>query len=81
MEGKFATFESDLIKYLEISAREYQLPPFVVVGILSKLLNDWKSKELVQIVDSYNETIKKLNEQLTKEDKEDVQSQFQRPYF
>jgi hypothetical protein len=72
MEGKFATFESDLIKYLEISAREYQLPPFVVVGILSKLLNDWKSKELVQIVDSYNETIKKLNEQLTKEDKEDV---------
>lgn len=72
MEGKFATFESDLIKYLEISAREYQLPPFVVVGILSKLLNDWKSKELVQIVDSYNETIKKLNEQLTKEDKKDV---------
>lgn len=72
MEGKFATFESDLIKYLEISAREYQLPPFVVVGILSKLLNDWKSKELVQIVDSYNETIKKLNEQLTKEDKENV---------
>ena len=72
MEGKFATFESDLIKYIEISAREYQLPPFVVVGILSKLLNDWKSKELVQIVDSYNETIKKLNEQLTKEDKEDV---------
>ena len=72
MEGKFATFESDLIKYLEISAREYQLPPFVVVGILSKLLNDWKSKELVQIVDSYNETIKKLNEQLTKEGKEDV---------
>lgn len=72
MEGKFATFESDLIKYLEISAREYQLPPFVVVGILSKLLNDWKSKELVQVVDSYNETIKKLNEQLTKEDKENV---------
>lgn len=72
MEGKFATFESDLIKYLEISAREYQLPPFVVVGVLAKLLNDWKSKELVQIVDSYNETIKKLNEQLTKEDKEDV---------
>lgn len=65
MEGKFATFESDLIKYLEISAREYQLPPFVVVGILSKLLNDWKSKELVQVVDSYNEVIKQLNEKLT----------------
>lgn len=65
MEGKFATFESDLIKYIEINAREYQLPPFVVVGILSKLLNDWKSKELVQVVDSYNEVIKQLNEKLT----------------
>lgn len=65
MEGKFATFESDLIKYIEINAREYQLPPFVVVGILAKLLNEWKSKELVQIVDSYNEVIKQLNDKLT----------------
>lgn len=72
MEGRFATFESDLIKYIEINAREYQLPPFVVVGILAKLLNEWKSKELVQIVDSYNEIIKNLNEQLPKEDKENV---------
>ncbi|WP_281665796.1 hypothetical protein [Gemella morbillorum] len=65
MEGKFATFESDLIKYIEINAREYQLPPFVVVGILSKLVCEWKSKELVQVVDSYNEVIKQLNEKLT----------------
>lgn len=65
MEGKFATFESELIKYLEISAREYQLPPFVVVGILAKILSEWKSKELVQVVDSYNEVIKQLNEKLT----------------
>ena len=72
MEGKFATFESDLIKYIEINAREYQLPPFVVVGILAKLLNEWKSKELVQIVDSFNEIIKKLNEQLPKEVNENV---------
>lgn len=72
MEGKIATFKSDLIKFVEINAREYQLPPFVVVGILADILNDWKSKELVQVVDSYNETIKKLNEQLTKEDKENV---------
>ena len=72
MEGKIATFESDLLKFIEINAREYQLPPFVVVGILSKLVSEWKSKELVQIVDSYNEIIKNLNEQLPKEDNEHV---------
>ena len=65
MEGKIATFESDLLKFIEINAREYQLPPFVVVGILSGLVSEWKSKELVQVVDSYNEVIKQLNDKLT----------------
>lgn len=73
MEGKFATFKSDLIKFIEINAREYQLPPFVVVGVLADILNDWKSKELVQVVDSYNEIIKSFNEQISKGEKEDVQ--------
>lgn len=65
MEGKIATFKGDLIKFVEINARDYQLPPFVVVGILADILNDWKSKELVQVVDSYNEIIKQLNDKLT----------------
>lgn len=65
MEGKIATFKGDLIKFIEINAREYQLPPFVVVGVLADILNDWKSKELVQVVDSYNEIIKQLNDKLT----------------
>lgn len=65
MEGKIATFKGDLIKFVEINARDYQLPPFVVVGILTDILNDWKSKELVQVVDSYNEIIKQLNDKLT----------------
>lgn len=65
MEGKIATFKGDLIKFVEINARDYQLPPFVVVGIFTDILNDWKSKELVQVVDSYNEIIKQLNEKLT----------------
>ena len=73
MEGKIATFESDLIKFIEISARDYQLPPFLVVGVLAKISNDWKSKELVQVVDSYNEIIKTFNEQISKGEKEDVQ--------
>lgn len=74
MEGKIATFKSDLIKFIEINAREYQLPPFVVVGVLADILNDWKSKELVQVVDSYNEIIKSFNEQISKGEKEDVQN-------
>lgn len=65
MEGKIATFKGDLIKFVEINARDYQLPPFVVVGSLADILNDWKSKELVQVVDSYNEIIKQLNDKLT----------------
>lgn len=73
MEGKIATFKGDLIKFIEINAREYQLPPFVVVGILTDILSDWKSKELVQVVDAYNEIIKSFNEQISKGEKEDVQ--------
>lgn len=73
MEGKIATFKGDLIKFIEINAREYQLPPFVVVGVLADILNDWKSKELVQVVDAYNEIIKSFNEQISKGEKEDVQ--------
>lgn len=74
MEGKIATFKGDLIKFVEINAREYQLPPFVVVGVLADILNDWKSKELVQVVDAYNEIIKSFNEQISKGEKEDVQN-------
>lgn len=74
MEGKIATFKGDLIKFVEINARDYQLPPFVVVGILTDILSDWKSKELVQVVDAYNEIIKSFNEQISKGEKEDVQN-------
>lgn len=44
-------------------ARENELPPFVIVGILSELLCDWKSKELVHINDTYARRIKELNEE------------------
>ena len=73
MEGKIATFKGDLIKFIEINARDYQLPPFVVVGILTDILSDWKSKELVQVVDAYNEIIKSFNKQISKGEQEDVQ--------
>lgn len=69
IEAKISNVKSDILKFVEISARDYDLPPFIIVGILSDILNDWKSKEIVQINDSYNRIIKTLNEQLsTKEE-------------
>lgn len=69
IEAKITNVKSDILKFVEISARDYDLPPFIIVGILSDILNDWKSKEIVQINDSYNRIIKTLNEQLsTKEE-------------
>lgn len=70
IEAKVSNVKSDILKFVEISARDYDLPPFIIVGILSDILNDWKSKELVQINDSYNRIITTLNEQLAKERKE-----------
>lgn len=69
IEAKITNVKSDILKFIEISARDYDLPPFIIVGILSDILNDWKNKEIVQITDSYNRIIKTLNEQLsTKEE-------------
>lgn len=73
IEAKIANVKSDLIKYVEISAREYGLPPFIMVGIIADILIDWKSKELVQVNDGFNEIIKTFNEQISKGEKEDVQ--------
>lgn len=77
MESKIATAQAEIIKFIEITAREYQLPPFVVVGILTGLTSDWRAKELVQVVESYNGVIQQLNERLEKglekgDEKEDV---------
>lgn len=71
IEAKITNVKSDILKFIEISARDYDLPPFIIVGILSDILNDWKNKEIVQITDSYNRIIKTLNEQLSNERKED----------
>lgn len=72
IEAKIANVKSDLIKYVEVSARDYGLPPFIMVGIISDILSDWKSKELVQVNDGFNEIIKIINEQISKGEKEDV---------
>lgn len=69
IEAKISNVKSDILKFVEISARDFDLPPFIIVGILSDILNDWKTREIAQINDSYNRIIKTLNEQLsTKEE-------------
>ena len=69
IEAKISNVKSDILKFVEISARDYELPPVIIVGILSDILNEWKNKEIVQINDSYNRIIKTLNEKLsTKEE-------------
>lgn len=70
IEVKIANVKSDLIKYVEISARDYGLPPFVMVGIIADILSDWKSKELLHINNGYSEIIKTFNEQISKEGEE-----------
>lgn len=70
IEAKIANVKSDILKFVEISARDYDLPPFLIVGILSDILNEWKNKEIVQINDSYNRIIKTLNEQLSKKEEQ-----------
>ena len=70
IEAKVSNVKSDILKFVEISARDYDLPPFLIVGILSDILNDWKNKEIVQINDSYNRIIKTLNEQISKKEKQ-----------
>ena len=74
LEVKIANVKSDLIKYAELNARDYGLPPFIMVGILADILSDWKSKELLHINDGYSEIIKTFNEQISKGEKEDVQN-------
>lgn len=76
IEAKIANVKSDLIKYVEVSARDYKLPPFIMVGIIADILSDWKSRELVQLNDGINEMVKAFNNQILKdegEETEDVQ--------
>jgi hypothetical protein len=70
IEAKISNVKSDILKFVEISARDYDLPPFIITGILSDIINEWKTKEIVQINDSYNRIITTLNEQIAKEKNE-----------
>lgn len=74
IEIKIAGLKNDLVKYLENISKELELPPTIIVGVLSDVLNEWKTKELVQLTDLFNSTFNKINEELLKGNNNDVQN-------
>nr|DAQ82080.1 MAG TPA: hypothetical protein [Caudoviricetes sp.] len=73
IEAKIANVKGDIKKFIEVTARDFGLPPFLMVGVIADILQDWKSKELVQVNDAYNEIIKIVNEQIAKGGVKDVE--------
>ena len=74
IEIKIAGLKNDLVKYLENISKELELPPTIIVGVLSDVLNEWKTKELIHVTDLFNSTFNKINEELLKGNNNDVQN-------
>lgn len=52
IELKFTNAKNDITKFIEITANENGVPPFVMVGILSQILIEWQRRELIQLTDA-----------------------------
>ena len=61
--------KSDVTKFTEIMARDYELEAFEVTGILAQVLIEWQKRELIESNDEFSKVLKDLNEKLsTKEE-------------
>ena len=61
--------KSDITKFTEIMARDYELEAFEVTGILAQVLIEWQKRELIESNDDFSRVLKDLNEKLsTKEE-------------
>lgn len=61
--------KSDITKFTEIMARDYELEAFEVTGILAQVLIEWQKRELIESNDEFSKVLKDLNEELsTKEE-------------
>lgn len=61
--------KSDITKFTEIMARDYELEAFEVTGILAQVLIEWQKRELIESNDDFSKVLKDLNEKLsTKEE-------------
>lgn len=61
--------KSDITKFTEIMARDYELEAYEITGILAQVLIEWQKRELIESNDEFSRVLKDLNEKLsTKED-------------
>ena len=61
--------KSDITKFTEIMARDYDLEAYEVTGILAQVLIEWQKRELIESNDEFSKVLKELNEKLsTKEE-------------
>lgn len=62
--------KSDITKFTEIMARDYELEAFEVTGILAQVLIEWQKRELIESNDEFSKVLKDLNEQLSKKEEQ-----------
>lgn len=61
--------KSDITKFTEIMARDYELEAYEITGILAQVLIEWQKRELIESNDEFTKVLKDLNEKLsTKEE-------------
>lgn len=69
IEAKVANVKSDIIKFVEVTGRDYGMPAFLMTGIISQVLTEWQKRELVEANDSFNKILETINEVASKEEK------------
>ena len=57
--------KSDITKFTEIMARDYELEAYEVTGILAQVLIEWQKRELIESNDEFSKVLKDLNEKLS----------------
>ncbi|PMC51914.1 hypothetical protein CJ218_07895 [Gemella sanguinis] len=62
--------KSDITKFTEIMARDYELEAFEVTGILAQVLIEWQKRELIESNDEFTKVLKDLNEKLSKKEEQ-----------
>lgn len=62
--------KSDITKFTEIMARDYELEAFEVTGILAQVLIEWQKRELIESNDEFSKVLKDLNEKLSTKEKQ-----------
>lgn len=62
--------KSDITKFTEIMARDYELEAFEVTGILAQVLIEWQKRELIESNDEFSKVLKDLNEKISKKEEQ-----------